>query len=584
MDKMLTLGIVLSAKDAFSHVFGSLGGTLKGITKDIGAFSTAMTKIGTVSQGAFTMTRGFAETAIKSFVDLEEAQTQLKNTLMKSDGSVSPFFKSISDEATKLGNKLPGTTADFYAMASTLKSLGVGESTIVGGALKSAAYLGVVLKSKGVTYEEAATATAKFKEAFNVADDDLISFIDDIQRMSHTGLALTDMSYAFSKVGATMKGIGKTGITAAKEVSPLIAILGKTYTGETVGTGLSTMIKNSIAIGNKEIGGIKFNFMDENGKFAGMENMVRQIEKVKKLSSDSERQSVLKKLFGEGEQLGMAMVLMDGGIEKIERTKKELAAQADIIKRADEASKTLGSIWEAMTGTATNLYGILGGSLKPEMAALTNWFNNATSAVSDFAKEHPQVTKFVGVAVFGFVGLTAVVGTLGIAVGALAFGFNAMKIGAIVTTAATWGLAAANWALNTALLNNPIVRVAGILLMAGTLLYNRWKPFSDLVDKIGSAVAEFFGYSPASKQTKSASKSTTKSTKQIQSTNQRVASARNAVAAKSAGATNNTVNVTITNPNFTSKEHAAATQKQIDEQVRKAMQKQANDKKDRSYT
>ena len=136
MDKMLTLGIVLSAKDAFSPVFGSLGGAVKSITKDMGSFSTAMTKIGTVSQGAFAMSRGFAETAIKSFVDLEEAQTQLKNTLMKSDGSVSPFFKSISDEATKLGDKLPGTTADFYAMASTLKSLGVSEQTIVGGALK----------------------------------------------------------------------------------------------------------------------------------------------------------------------------------------------------------------------------------------------------------------------------------------------------------------------------------------------------------------------------------------------------------------------------------------------------------------
>lgn len=581
MDKMLTLGIVLSAKDAFSPVFGSLGGTLKGITKDIGTFSTAMTKIGTVSQGAFTMTRGFAETAIKSFVDLEEAQTQLKNTLMKSDGTVSPFFKSISDEATKLGNKLPGTTADFYAMASTLKSLGVGESTIVGGALKSAAYLGVVLKSKGVTYEEAATATAKFKEAFNVADDDLISFIDDIQRMSHTGLALTDMSYAFSKVGATMKGIGKTGITAAKEVSPLIAILGKTYTGETVGTGLSTMIKNSIAIGNKEIGGIKFNFMDKNGKFAGMENMVRQIEKVKKLSSDSERQSVLKKLFGEGEQLGMAMVLMDGGIEKIERTKKELAAQADITKRANEASKTLGATWEAMMGTVTNLYAALGGSLKPEMESIINKFNTVSAAVTSFSEKHPAVTKFVGAAVFGFVGLAAVLGTLGIAVGAVAFGIKSLGIWTAISTLATWAGVAAQTAFNLVFSASPIglfIRGLMVAVMVGKLLYDRFKPVKDLIDSILSGIGLIDDPKPSSKPRATVTKTNASN---IPSRNAQVAQAKAAVG----GRYGNTSQASTTNINMGGVTvRSDADIQAIAKAVTKEQQKAQRDKQDRSYS
>jgi hypothetical protein len=48
--------------------------------------------------------------------------------------------------------------------------------------------------------------------------------------------------------------------------------------------------------------------------------------------------------------------------------------------------------------------------------------------------------------------------------------------------------------------------------------------------------------------------------------------------------TRNNVTVNISNPNFANKEHAAATQKQIDEQVRKALAKHANDKKDRSYS
>lgn len=48
--------------------------------------------------------------------------------------------------------------------------------------------------------------------------------------------------------------------------------------------------------------------------------------------------------------------------------------------------------------------------------------------------------------------------------------------------------------------------------------------------------------------------------------------------------TSNNVTVNISNPNFANKEHAAATQKQIDEQVRKALARQKNDKNDRSYS
>ncbi len=54
------------------------------------------------------------------------------------------------------------------------------------------------------------------------------------------------------------------------------------------------------------------------------------------------------------------------------------------------------------------------------------------------------------------------------------------------------------------------------------------------------------------------------------------------VPTRSQSASNN-VTVNISNPNFANKEHAAATQKQIDEQVRKALARHKNDKADRSY-
>lgn len=570
MDKTLMLGILLTAKDQFSPVFSSFKSSLSNMTKGSKEFGTAMAGIGTGLKGVSLASQGTTDTIIKSFVDLENARTRLENTLMKSDGSVSPFFKSINDEATKLGNTLPGTTADFYDMASTLKSLGVEEKSIVGGALKSAAYLGVVLK---IPYEEAATATAKFKQALGIADDELLPFIDDIQRMSHMGVQVGEMSFAFSKIGATMKGLGLIGLKAARDVEPLVGLLIQNgFSGETVGTNLGNVIKDAVSYkGNKNLDamGIKLNFTDAGGNFKGTANMIKELEKLKAVKGDAARLGVIESIFGKGEASGMVNVLIQKGSKGVKEFSHQMQIQADINQRAAKASATLGNMWESLTGTATGFAAIIGEGLSPELKGMTTWFNGATSALSSFAQEHPGITKFVGVAIVGFTVVTGVLGTLGIAVGAVTMALGVLGI----TTMATFG-----WI------------IAGVALLAGAVYLfsmdwaGAWEGvkiiasefFTWLDTKLNfvsnklSGIGSFFGIGGSAPTPARATVSNT-----------RVAAAR---AMPSRGGTNNTVHVNITNPNFTSKEHAAQTQKQIDEQVRRAMNKQANDKKDRSYS
>lgn len=570
MDKTLMLGILLTAKDQFSPVFSSFKSSLSNMTKSTQAFGTVMAGIGTGLKGASLASQGTTDTIIKSFVDLENARTRLENTLMKSDGSVSPFFKSINDEATKLGNTLPGTTADFYDMASTLKSLGVEEKSIVNGALKSAAYLGVVLK---IPYEEAATATAKFKQALGIADDELLPFIDDIQRMSHMGVQVGEMSFAFSKIGATMKGLGLIGLKAARDVEPLVGLLIQNgFSGETVGTNLGNVIKDAVSFkGNKNLDamGIKLNFTDAGGNFKGTANMIKELEKLKAVKGDAARLGIIESIFGKGEASGMVNVLIQKGSKGVKEFSHQMQIQADINQRAAKASETLGNMWESLTGTATGFAAIIGEGLSPELKGMTTWFNGATSALSSFAQEHPGITKFVGVAIVGFTVVTGVLGTLGIAVGAVTMALGVLGI----TTMATFG-----WI------------IAGVALLAGAVYLfsmdwaGAWEGvkiiasefFTWLDTKLNfvsnklSGIGSFFGIGGSAPTPARATVS-----------NPRVAAAR---AMPSRAGTNNTVHVNITNPNFTSKEHAAQTQKQIDEQVRRAMNKQANDKKDRSYS
>lgn len=619
MDNMLTLGIILSAKDAFSPAFSKMGDGFKTITKDMKSFGTAAAGIGTALKGVQLATQGGAETVIKSFVDLEEARTQLKNTLMKSDGTVSPFFKSISDEAVKLGNKLPGTTADFLQMASSMKALGVEEKSIVGGALKSAAYLGSVLK---IPYEEAAEATAKFKQAMGIADSDLLPFIDDIQRMAHMGVKVGEMSFAFSKLGATMKGLGMSGLKASRDVEPLVGMLIKSgFSGETVGTNLGNIMKDAVSFkGNKQLDemGIDLNFNDAAGNFKGTENMIKELEKLKAIKSDSARLGAVEAIFGKGEASTMANVLINEGSEGLKKFNHQMKIQADINARAAASGATLGAMWESMTGTFTNFLAVVGESFSGEMKGLTSFFSSTSEWLSEMAKEYPMFAKFVGFLAIGIPVITGVLGTLGVAVGAVTMAMGALGIttmltfGTVMVVLAGIGIIAyaiiANWEEMSVFwggLWNDVKSSASSAwdflktIFSWTplaMVINNWTPivgvFKSIIGMITKPFSDFFLWVESKFNTVSSGLNSIGSffgisgpspTPSRPKANPTVASARSAVATRSGGS-NNTVAVTINNPNFTSKEHATQTQKQIDEQVRKAMQKQANDKKDRSYS
>lgn len=634
MDKTLTLGILLTAKDAFSPVFSSFKSSLGNMTKSSKDFSTAIAGIGTGLKGVQLATQGGAQEVIKSFVDLEEAQTQLKNTLMKSDGSVSPFFKSINQEAITLGNKLPGTTADFLQMAASMKALGVEEQSIVKGGLKSAAYLGAVLK---IPYQEAAEATAKFKQAMGIADAELLPFIDDIQRLSHMGVKVGEMSFAFSKIGATMKGLGMSGLKAARDVEPLIGLLIKSgFSGETVGTNLGNIIEKAVGFsGNKDLNamGIKLNFNDEKGKFKGTENMIKEMEKLKAIKSDSARLGIMQAIFGSGEGSTMANVLINEGAEGVARFNRNMAVQADINKRAAASGATLGAMWEAMTGTFTNFLALVGESFAPEMKSLTGAFSDIAAGLSAMSEKHPMFAKFIGAIVIGVPVVAGVLGTLGIAVGALttslgflgitsmlAFGWViggvALVAGAAYLIVSSWGpikgffsglwggiqsIAMSTWGVLKTLfgwtplgmiVNNwvPIVGVFKSIIGMITKPFGEFfawieSKFNFVSNKI-QGIGSFFGISgPAPIPTQALGVKSPVANNRINgianSTNPRIAAAR---AVPSRSAANTSVTVNISNPNFASKEHAAATQKQLDEQVRKALARHSNDKKDRSYS
>lgn len=87
---------------------------------------TRATQGAMASTGAGLMATGAAVGALTlkpvvEYAQAEDAATGLKVSMMGAGGAVHKFG-AISDLATKLGNQLPGTTAEFQNMMSTLIS------------------------------------------------------------------------------------------------------------------------------------------------------------------------------------------------------------------------------------------------------------------------------------------------------------------------------------------------------------------------------------------------------------------------------------------------------------------------------
>lgn len=393
MSDML-LAMMLTLKDMAS---GPLGQAQNNVKK----FSHELLAIGAASRAAGQKILGAMQAPIAAFAEAEDAATRLRVSMMDSKG-ISKGFEQVNKLATDLGNKLPGTTADFQEMMTALNQQGVSAQSILGGVGKSAAYLGVQLK---MPYRDAAIFAAKVGEAAGVAAKDMEKFMDTIQRTANLGVETTEMQYAFGRSAGALKNVGIQGLESAKSLSVMYAQLIKTgLSGETVGTNFAGMLENlkkyQYQIGDKATTahqslkklGIEMQFFDKQGKMNGPREMIAQLEKLKKLTPE-QRAKAMDGLFGGGQDSQMVNTLVAGGVKAYDEMARKAKAQADLNTKVEAQLRTLKNIWDSATGTFTNMLATLGESIAPELKAMADGFGKLAEQLQKFAKEHPQITK-----------------------------------------------------------------------------------------------------------------------------------------------------------------------------------------------
>jgi TP901 family phage tail tape measure protein len=451
--------------------------------------------------GAAGLASGYAiakplKSIIDAFAPNENAATQLKVSMMDQAGAVSADFQRISDLATGLGDRLPGTTADFQEMMTMLRRQGISAQSILGGTGEAAAYLGVQL-NKPVA--EAAEFAAKMQDATRTSEADMMGLMDTIQRAFYLGVDDNNMLQGFTKLSPVMSILKKEGLEATSALAPLLVMMDQTgMAGESAGNAIRKVFQAGVNQDKFDDAndllkfynaGFSLDFTDGKGEFGGIDNLFAQLKKFEKLNT-VQRTSVTKAMFGDdAETLQVVNTLMSKGIAGYQEAAGKMQTQASLQTRVTEQLGTLTNVMEAAQGSWTNTQADIGSVVAPELKEFINRIGEVAVKVKDWVKANPQLTATLFKTAAGLALLLAIGGGLTLmlasVLGPMAMvryglgllgikGLSVFKplwrLGKVALPAVVKGLRL----LSIATLTNPILLLIAGIVIGAVLIYAYW--------------------------------------------------------------------------------------------------------------
>ena len=448
----------------------------------------------------------------KAFAEAEDASTQLKVAMMGAGGVVAPEFEKVSAMAAKFGAELPGTTAQFTDMMRILVQKGMDAKTVIGGAGEATANLSILTKTG---FSETADAISVLQDSMGVADKDMVAAADSMQRLYNVGMKVGDIREGFKAMGPALTYLKKGGLEAVQALSPLLAITDAAgMDAGSAGNAYNKIIRGSVD--KKKVGkanaelegtGIKLDFVDAQGNFAGVNNMVSQIMKIKNLS-DQTRKTVVEKIFGSDKEVAETLdALMKAGVPGIEAMKKKLDAQASMQERIKAQLGTLKNLWDAAGGSFNALLVALGEAFAPQIKSLVQGIGDLSDKMTAWAKAHPMIAGGImriiaavaivltlfGALTLALAGLMGPMLVVNAGFGMLGAGTGTLGARLLFLAASAFpALTTAALAFGAALMATPIGWIAaGIaaIAVAGLVLYRYWEPLGAFLSGVWDGFA-----------------------------------------------------------------------------------------------
>lgn len=368
------------------------------------AAKSQMTEAGMRAVGMMYTARGIADTTrnvlsapVKAYADTETASTDLRAAMMDNTGKVSAQYKDIDNLATRLGDRLPGTTADFKNLMTMLIRQGMSAQTVLGGTGEAAALLAVQLKKSP---EAAAEMAAKLQDATRGTEKEMLAIMDQVQRLYYAGTDDSNILGAFSKLSPALDTLKIKGKNAMEIMSPLVGMLDQAgLSGESAGNAMRkvfTRMMDTKKIAKATKGtGLSLDFTDGKGEFGGLDKMYEQLAKLKTVNTEK-RLKIIQGIFGDdAETLQALNTMIDKGKAGYEEFAKKLESQASLEQRVNDQLGTLTNLWDAASGTFTNFLAKMGESIAPELKEITKWIGDVNEKLSNWAAQNPETANTI---------------------------------------------------------------------------------------------------------------------------------------------------------------------------------------------
>jgi len=419
--EVFNLAILLTLKDSASSGLDRFSERLRSAGRDGAKFQSEFEKLradlnrdlqigGAGIAGLTALAKG-----VRVAADFQTSIVDLRNSMSEvgPDGKIN--FEQVGESMKKaeaiamhLGNALPGTTEDFVQMMQVLKQNGLSTETILNGAADAVGNLAV---ANDMLPRDIAADFAQYGNLFKLRPEDFTPAADVFSRIyTSTGQTSTELVEAakyFQGRAGTSLGIG--GLKDAEQITRLFGLLGKKgLRGSMAGTTLTDFFSQyqTHADQIKELEsktGIKLNFFDEKGKFAGVDAIFEQMKQFDKLS-DKDRSGWMEKVFGL-RGMSAANIFATEGTTGWQQFNAEQDKTISLVDKNSEKSKTFNNQLEALQGTVSNLVVSAFGPMLPQLTEMTKGLNNVVSSLQEFAAANPGLTKTLGT--LAFYGATA---------------------------------------------------------------------------------------------------------------------------------------------------------------------------------
>ncbi len=285
---------------------------------------------------------------------------------------------------------------------------------------------------------------------------------------------------------ASGKNVGVTW----KEVSGAFAYM----TGKGNDAATSTMLLQNAftALGKSEItGGLKkagIDVFDSTGKMRSLVDIMKELSGLTSTMSDQQKSNFLESIGLKDAQAKQAFSVLTDETGKLQEAMNATANATGEMQAALDQTNTpmnkIKEIWSKITGIGLSLYKAISVLLNPVLWVLGGLFEGIAWVVDSVGGAW---NWWIGLLKEGnplIWGLTAVIGSLSIALALHALVLNASSIGYGLAAAAsgvwsaiTWVATAAQWAFNAAIMANPVGAFIAILIGVAAAVYAAWQKF-----------------------------------------------------------------------------------------------------------